>query len=90
MSTRLHKPGSTARPAPAPAKEAQPKKAKKAKKAKTYRLSESKIAAAQAILGAPTATATIETALDMIVFRRELVDGTAAMLGVPIAGYDAE
>lgn len=57
------------------------------KKAKTYRLSEQKIAAARAILGVDTATAAIETALDMVVFRKELVDGTAAMLGVPLV-YD--
>ncbi|MFN2566656.1 MAG: hypothetical protein ABR499_16795 [Gemmatimonadaceae bacterium] len=54
------------------------------KKAKTYRLSEQKIAAAQAILGAKTATAAIETALDMVVFRKELVEGTAAMLGADL------
>ena len=50
----------------------------------TYRLSARKIAAARRILGTPTATATIEEALDMVVFRQELVDGTRAMLGVPI------
>lgn len=49
---------------------------------RTYRLSEAKIAAAQRILGAPTATATIETALDLVVFRQELLDGAAAMHGV--------
>lgn len=55
---------------------------------KTYRLSEAMIVAAQTILGAPTATATIETALDMIVFRDELLRGTRAMRGVEIAPYD--
>jgi hypothetical protein len=55
------------------------------KVAKTYRLSARKIAAAREALGSPTATAAIETALDMVVFRRELVDGTAAMLGIDIA-----
>ena len=55
------------------------------KVSKTYRLTPSKLAAAQRILGAPTATETIETALDMIVFRQELVDGTRAMLGVHVA-----
>lgn len=55
---------------------------------KTYRLSTSKIAAAREILGAPTATAAIEEALDMVVFRKELVDGTAAMLGVRIESFD--
>jgi hypothetical protein len=58
------------------------------KKSKTYRLSEGKIAAAQEILGVATATAAIETALDMVVFRKELVDGTASMLGVPVATDD--
>jgi len=58
------------------------------KKAKTFRLSESKIAAAQEILGVATATAAIETALDMVVFRKELINGTAAMLGVEIASFD--
>lgn len=68
-------------------------KASGAKKAKTYRLSESKIAAARQILGVATATAAIEMALemalDMVIFRQELVDGTARMLGVRIASFDA-
>jgi len=55
---------------------------------KTYRLAPDKVAAAQRILGAATATETIETALDMIVFRQELIDGTRAMLGVPITSPD--
>jgi hypothetical protein len=55
-----------------------------AKVAKTYRLSPRKIADARAILGAPTATATIEEALDLVVFRRELIDGTRAMSGLEI------
>lgn len=59
-----------------------------AKKAKSYRLSESKIAAAQQILGVKTATAAIETALDMVVFRKELIEGTAALLGVRLAAFD--
>jgi len=49
---------------------------------KTYRLDERTIAAAREILGAATATEAIETALDMVVFRQELVDGTRAMLGI--------
>lgn len=60
------------------------------KKAKTYRLSEAKIAAAREILGVPTATAAIEAALDMVVFRKELVDGTAALLGVEITPFDRD
>jgi hypothetical protein len=44
------------------------------------------LARAQKILGAATATETIETALDMIVFRKELIEGTAAMRGIRIQG----
>jgi hypothetical protein len=56
---------------------------------KTYRLSPRKVAAAQRILGTPTATETIETALDMVVFRQELVEGIQAMLGVDLVSPDA-
>ncbi len=45
-------------------------------------LTPGKLAAAQRILATTTATETIEMALDMVVFRRELVNGTRAMLGV--------
>jgi hypothetical protein len=55
---------------------------------KTYRLSPAKVAAAQRILGTPTATETIEAALDMVVFREELIAGTRAMLGVELAPPD--
>lgn len=55
---------------------------------KTYRLSARKIAAARKVLGTPTDTATIEEALDMVLFRKELVDGAAAMFGVPIESFD--
>lgn len=54
------------------------------KVSKTYRLAPDKLAAAQRILGTATATEAIETALDMVVFRQELVDGTAAMLGTTL------
>ncbi len=54
----------------------------------TFRLAPSKLAAAQRILETSTATETIETALDMVVFRRELIDGTRAMLGVRLASAD--
>lgn len=49
---------------------------------KTYRLTPGKIAAAQKALGVSTATEAIETALDLVLFRKELVKGTRAMLGV--------
>ncbi len=52
---------------------------------KTYRLNPNKVAAAQRILGTPTATETIEAALDMVVFRQELVAGTRALRGVELS-----
>lgn len=60
------------------------KKAGKARKvsekvAKSYRLSPKRIAAAQKILGTPNETATIEEALDLVVFREELVRGVRAL-----------
>jgi hypothetical protein len=67
-----------------PTKPTPPTRVREPKVAKTYRLSARKIAAARQALGVATATAAIETALDMVVFRKELVDGTAAMLGVDI------
>ena len=54
------------------------------KVAMSYRLSRAKIARAQRILGTETATATIEEALDMVVFRRELADGLDAAFGMPV------
>ncbi|MGH7518989.1 MAG: hypothetical protein ACREOC_16245 [Gemmatimonadales bacterium] len=63
-------------------------RASERKVSRTYRLNLSKLAAAQRILGAATATETIETALDMIVFRNELVAGTRAMLGTEIEAPD--
>ncbi len=55
---------------------------------KTFRLTPGKLAAAQRILGTATATETIETALDMVVFRQELLDGTRAMLDVHVTSPD--
>jgi hypothetical protein len=55
---------------------------------KTYRLAPDKLAAAQRILGAATATEAIETALDMVVFRQALIEGTAAMAGVALTSPD--
>jgi hypothetical protein len=72
---------------PGSSKTAAPRNAHKrrgTKTPKTYRLDERTIAAAQEILGAATATEAIETALDMIVFRQELIDGTRAMLGTEL------
>ena len=60
------------------------------KVSRTYRLAPERIAAAQRILGAATATEAIETALDMVVFRQQLIDGTKAMLGVKLAPPDQD
>ena len=61
-----------------------------ARVSRTYRLPLSKLRAAQRALGAATATETIERALDLAVFQRELVDGTRAMLGVEITPPDPD
>lgn len=50
----------------------------------SYRLSPAKIARAQAILGTATATATIEEALDLVIFRRELMEGAEKAFGLSI------
>jgi hypothetical protein len=57
---------------------------------RTYRLPFAKLNAARKALGAATATETIERAPDLVVLRRELVDGTRAMLGVRIAPPDVD
>jgi hypothetical protein len=54
----------------------------------TYRSSPATVAAAQRFLGSPTPTETIEAALDLVVFRDELVAGTRALLGTDIAPPD--
>ena len=58
------------------------------KVAKTFRLAPGRIESARRILGVPTATAAIETALDMVVFRRELMDGSRSMRGVVIQTFE--
>lgn len=54
------------------------------KVSRTFRLTPGKVEAAQEVLGTETATATIERALDMVLFRQELIDGTGALRGVEI------
>lgn len=56
----------------------------------TYRLTRSTLSAAKRVLGAATATETIERALELVIFRQRLVDGTRAMLGVQIGSPDAD
>ena len=60
------------------------KRVEEPKVAMSYRLSREKIARAQRVLGTSTATATIEEALDLVVFRRELVDGVNNAFGIPM------
>ena len=59
------------------------------KVSKTFRLAPGKVAAAQRILGTSTATETIEAALDMVVFRQELLEGSRALFGMAITSPDA-
>ena len=60
------------------------------KTAKTYRLDPARIAAARRILGAPTATATIEAALDLVVFRDEIMAGTRSLRGMQLGPFDTK
>ena len=60
------------------------KRVEEPKVAMSYRLSREKIARAQRVLGTPTATATIEEALDLVVFGRELADGLDEAFGIPV------
>ena len=57
---------------------------------RTYRLPLSKVNAAKGALGVASATYTIERALDLVVFQRELIDGTRSLLGVHITPPDPE
>ncbi len=51
---------------------------------RTFRLAPGKVTAAQRILGTVNATETVEMALDLVVFRSELVRGTKALLGIQV------
>lgn len=46
------------------------------------------LAEAQAALGAATERETVELALDLVAFRRELVDGARALRGLDLARLD--
>jgi hypothetical protein len=61
-----------------------PRRVSETKTPMSYRLSPGKIARAQAILGTATATATIEEALDLVIFRSELMDGVKQAFGLPV------
>ena len=55
---------------------------------KNFRLDQARLDAARKALGATTETEAIETALDLVLFRKELVDGVDALVGTPIAAFD--
>jgi hypothetical protein len=57
---------------------------------RTFRLHLTKLSAARRALGTATATETIERALDLVVFQRELIDGTRSMKGIQISSPDPE
>lgn len=67
-----------------------PRRPREVRVPRTYRLPIAKLNAARRALGAATATETIERALELVVFQRELVDGTRSMLGIRIAPPDLE
>jgi hypothetical protein len=55
---------------------------------KNFRLNQARLDAAREALGARTETEAIETALDLILFRKELVDGVDALVGTSFAPFD--
>jgi hypothetical protein len=57
---------------------------------RTYRLRLSKIRAAKLALGTASATETIERALDLAAFQRDLIEGTNRMFGIHITSPDPE
>lgn len=71
----------------------EPPAAEEAPMRKNYRLRQSRIDRAMRVLGTSTETETIERALDLVVFRGELVEGVRAMRGAGLAdpfGADGE
>ena len=48
---------------------------------KNLRLTQTKLARAQRILGTATETETVEQALDLMAFRQEVIDGVRRMAG---------
>jgi hypothetical protein len=65
-----------------------PKRGSEEKAPKTYRFAAARIARARQILGTESDTATIEMALDLVVFRDELVSGVDAIVGADIYPID--
>lgn len=54
---------------------------------KNVRLDQRSLDAARRILGAKTETETITKALDLVAFRKELVDGVRAMYGTRVTDF---
>ena len=70
---------------PATVKEASERRpSREGKVRKEFWLDPKTLRRAQAILGTATERETVEVALDMIAFRRELLDGTRALSGLEI------
>lgn len=67
-----------------------PKTSKPTKKAgpRAFRLDPARLAAARRVLGTPNDTATIDAALDYVVFGRELRAGAAALGGMTFDPFD--
>jgi hypothetical protein len=54
---------------------------------KNVRLDQHSLDAARRILGVKTETEAIARALDLVIFRKELVDGVRAMYGTRVADF---
>lgn len=62
--------------------------AREGKVRKEFWLDPRLLADAQAVLGAATERETVELALDLVAFRRELVEGAQALRGLKLARID--
>ncbi|HEU4536749.1 MAG TPA: hypothetical protein VFS00_21645 [Polyangiaceae bacterium] len=79
-------PVTPARPAGATARGTAGKKAGP----RAFRLDPDRLAAARRVLGTPNDTATIDAALDYVVFGRELRAGAEALAGIHFDAFDRE
>jgi hypothetical protein len=57
---------------------------------RAFRLDPERLAAARRVLGTPNDTATIDAALDYVVFGRELRAGAEALAGIRFDAFDRE
>jgi len=80
---------SRSRPTPKPAPRAAGRRAaQQGKVRKEFWLDPRLIAEAQAYLGTATERETVELALDLVAFRRELADGARALQGLGLSRID--